>query len=84
MNFNTQIKCTVAALALFAAVGVTALTRAETVAEPAAIDVVHTRIEISAPASIDAHSAPTARVHVGNPIAVDANPTAADIERVSR
>ena len=84
MNFNTQIKCTVAALALFAAVGVTALTRAETVAEPMAMDVIHTRIEISTPTSIDADSTPTARVHVGNPIAVDANPTAADIERASR
>ncbi|HEX7916205.1 hypothetical protein [Rudaea sp.] len=82
MNFSTQIKCTVAALALFAAVGATALTRAETVAEP--IDVVHTRIEISAPTSIDADTAPIARVHVGNPIAVDANPTAADIARASR
>lgn len=84
MNFSTQIKCTVAALALFAAVGVTALTRAETVNKPAAIDVVHTRIEISAATSIDADTAPTARVHVGNPVAVDANPTAADIERASR
>jgi len=84
MNFNTQIKCTVAALALFTAVGVTALTRAETVDKPATLDVVHTRIEISAATSIDADNAPTARVHVGNPIAVDANPTSADIERASR
>ncbi|MFT3790596.1 MAG: hypothetical protein QM741_05880 [Rudaea sp.] len=84
MDFSTQIKCTIAALALFAAVGCAALTRAETVARPAAADVVHTRIEISAATSIDADSAATARVHVGNPIAVDANPTAADIERASR
>ena len=84
MNFSTQIKCTVAALALFAAVGATALTRAETTNTPATTDVVHTRIEISTPASIDADSASIARVHVGNPIAIDANPTAADIERASR
>ena len=84
MNFNTQIKCTVAALALFTAVGVTALTRAETVDKPATLDVVHTRIEISAATSIDADNAPTARVHVGNPLAVEATPTSADIERASR
>jgi len=84
MNFTTQIKCTVAALALFAAVGFTALTRAETASKSTAADVVHTRIEISAPTDLDAEDAPTARVHVGNPVAVDANPTAADIERASR
>ena len=84
MNFSTQIKCTVAALALFAAVGFTALTRAEMVGAAAANDVVHTRIEISAPASIDADDVRTARVRVGNPLAVGANPTAADIERASR
>lgn len=84
MNFSTQIKCTLAALALFAAVGVTALTRAETVSKPATTDVVHTRIEISAPASIDADSVQTASVRVGNPIEVDANPTREDIARASR
>ena len=84
MNFSTQIKCTVAALAPFASVGFIALTRAETMSKPASADVVHTRIEISAPTELDAEDAPTARVHVGNPVAVDANPTAADIERASR
>ncbi|MBS0516544.1 MAG: hypothetical protein JSS16_13845 [Proteobacteria bacterium] len=84
MNFNTQIKCAVAALALFAAVGATALTRAETTGKSTATDVVHTRIEISAPTSIDADSAPIARVRVGSPVMVEANPTTADIERASR
>ena len=83
MDFSAQIKCTIAALALFAAGSVTALTHAET-DKAATLDVVHTRIEISAATPIDADSAPTARVHVGNPIAVDANPTSADIERASR
>lgn len=84
MNFATQIKCTVAALAMFAAIGFTALTKAETVNKPNIADVVQTRIEITAPASIDADAVQTARVHVGNPVMVDANPTAADIERASR
>lgn len=84
MNFSTQIKCTAAALALFAAVGFTALTRAETISASTAIDIVHTRIEISAPTALDADSAPIARVRVGNPVAVGAHPTAADVERASR
>ncbi len=84
MNFATQIKCTVAALAMFAAIGFAALTKAETVSKPNGLDVVQTRIEITAPASVDVDAAKTARVHVGNPIMVDANPTAEDIERASR
>ena len=84
MNFATQINCTVAALALFAAIGFTALTKAETVNKSAGADVVQTRIEIAAPAAFDAESVKTARVHVGNPVMVDANPTAEDIARASR
>lgn len=84
MNFATQIKCTVAALALFAALGFAALTRAETVSKPAADEVVHTRIDIAAPASLDGETATTARVQVGAPIAVAANPSAEDVARASR
>jgi hypothetical protein len=84
MNFATQIKCTVAALALFAAIGFTALTYAETVSKPTVADVAQTRIEITAPVSIDSETVKTARVHVGNPVMVEANPTAEDIERASR
>lgn len=80
MNFATQIKCTVAALALFAAVGVAALTRAET----ALADGLHPRVEVGAPIPVDAETAGVARVDVGAPIAVGANATAEDIERASR
>ena len=80
MNFITQIKCTAAALALFAALGLVALTRAET----AATDGLHPRVEVGAPIPVDAETVKVARVHVGAPIEVDANPTAEDIERASR
>lgn len=80
MNFATQIKCTVAALALFAAVGFAALTRAET----ATSNELRPRVEVGAPIPVDAETAKVARVHVGAPIEVDATPTAADIERASR
>lgn len=84
MNFATQIKCTVAALALFTALGFAALTRADTLSKPSLDDVVHTRIEIAAPVSIDAETAKVARVQVGAPIMVDANPSAEDVARASR
>jgi len=84
MNFATQIKCSVAAIALFTALGFAALTRAETVSKPSLDDVVHTRIEITAPVSIDAETAKIARVHVGTPVMVDANPSAEDVARASR
>lgn len=84
MNFATQIKCTVAALALFTALGFAALTRAETVSKPSIDDVVHTRIEVGAPVPVEAEMAKIARVHVGTPVMVDANPSAEDVARASR
>ena len=84
MNFVTQIKCTAAALALFAAIGFTALTYAETGSKPTPFDVVQTAVEIATPAVTGAEVTKTARVHVGTPVMVKANPTAEDIRRASR
>ncbi len=84
MNFATQIKCTVAAIALFAALGLAALTRAETVSKPLADEVVHARVEVDAPMPVDAETGKIARVHVGAPVMVDANPSAEDLARASR
>lgn len=85
MNFTTQIKCTVAATALFLALGFAAFTRAEAVSQPADA-VVHPRIEIGAPVAVDAETvtAKVPRVHVGAPIAVDAEPSTEDLARASR
>ena len=56
MNFNTQIKCAAAALALFAAVGVAALTSAA--ATRVADDDARAHVKVGAPITVGAN--PTA------------------------
>jgi len=46
--------------------------------------VVQTAVEIATPAVTGAEVTKTARVHVGTPVMVKANPTAEDIRRASR
>ncbi|MBS0589582.1 MAG: hypothetical protein JSR65_02970 [Proteobacteria bacterium] len=84
MSLSTQIKSTLTILAVFAAFGFAALTRAQPLSELGDTTVLHTRILITAPDANASEESRIAHVRVGTPIAVGAQPTAKDIERASR
>ena len=84
MSLSLQIKSTLAMLAVFAAFGFAALTRAQSLSEPVDTTVSHTRVLITLPDASGSEESRIAHVRVGMPIAVGAQPTAKDIERASR
>jgi hypothetical protein len=88
MNFTAQIKRGVTALVLCSALGVAALTHAASASSATnANPVAPTRITVVVKATgetLQPSALTTARVHVGKPIRVSANPTPSQIARAAR
>ena len=86
MNFSTQIKRGVAALALCSANVAFAAAHAQTTAvQTSVVDIARARIDVVTNTVFDDSSARyTTRVHVGRPLTVSANPTPREIARASR
>ena len=84
MSLRTQIHSIFVLLALFVALGLVSLTRAQSHDGASHAAVSHSQYVLAAPDADSQEPSTNAHVRVGAPIAVEARPTAQDIERAMR